>query len=111
MPRIIVANCFQETNSFHPNPTTYENSSIHFGEELFRAHRQDIDGAINIYFQRSDVTLIPTYGAYMGAGGTVTRRMLENVNGVAIFGHRIVPRPIYPLDEDMSFTPHVEVFP
>ena len=31
MPKIIVANYFQETNSFHPNPTTYEDFSVHFG--------------------------------------------------------------------------------
>ena len=81
MPKIIVANCFQETNSFHPNPSTYENSSIHFGDELFSAHRQDIDGAINIYSQRSDVTLVPTYGAYMGAGGTITQECFDRIAG------------------------------
>jgi hypothetical protein len=26
-------------------------------------------------------------------------------------GHEIVSRPMYPLDEDMSFIPRVEVFP
>ena len=43
------------------------------------------------------------------------RNMTIDVPGAAspnikTLGHEIVPRPIYPLDEDMSFTPEVEVF-
>ena len=36
MPKIIVAHYFQETNSFHPNPTTYENFGVTRGEDLIR---------------------------------------------------------------------------
>ena len=43
------------------------------------------------------------------------RNMTIDVPGAArpnikALGHKIVRRPIYPLDEDMSYTPHVEVF-
>ena len=43
------------------------------------------------------------------------RNMTIDVPGAAspnikTLGHEIVPRPIYPLDEDMTFTPEVEVF-
>ncbi|MDE0044144.1 MAG: MlrC C-terminal domain-containing protein, partial [Candidatus Poribacteria bacterium] len=43
------------------------------------------------------------------------RNMTIDVPGAAspnikTLGHEIVPRPIYPLDEEMSFTPEVEVF-
>ena len=34
MPKIIVAHYFQETNSFHPNPTTYEDFGVSRGEDL-----------------------------------------------------------------------------
>ena len=34
MSKIVVANCFQETNSFHPNSTTYEHFNVHFGQDL-----------------------------------------------------------------------------
>ena len=44
------------------------------------------------------------------------RNMTIDVPGAAspnirTLGHEIVSRPMYPLDEDMSFIPHVEVFP
>ena len=81
MPKIIVANYFQETNSFHPNPTTYEDFSVHFGQALFSAGREDINGALNIFSQRSDLEVVPTYGASMGAGGTITHECFERITG------------------------------
>ena len=81
MPKIIVANYFQETNSFHPNPTTYEDFSVHFGQTLFNAGREDINGALNIFSQRSDLEVVPTYGASMGAGGTITHECFERITG------------------------------
>ena len=43
------------------------------------------------------------------------RNMTIDVPGAAspnikTLGHQIVPRPMYPLDEDMSFIPRVEIF-
>ena len=58
MPKIIVANYFQETNSFHPNPTMYEDFNVHFGQALFNAGREDINGALNIFSQRSDLEVV-----------------------------------------------------
>ena len=81
MPKIIVANYFQETNSFHPNPTTYEDFNVHFGHALFNAGREDINGALNIFSQRSDLEVVPTYGASMGAGGTITHECFERITG------------------------------
>lgn len=79
MSRIIVANCFQETNSFHPNPTTYEHFDVHFGRDLFEAGRQDIDGALSVFSRRDDLEIVPTYGAAMGAGGTITQACFDRI--------------------------------
>jgi microcystin degradation protein MlrC len=79
MPKIIVANCFQETNSFHPNPTLYQHFRVYFGQDLFRSGRQDINGVLNSFAQRSDIEPVPTYGAGMGAGGTITQECFERI--------------------------------
>lgn len=79
MKKIIVANCFQETNSFHPNPTIYDDFNVFFGGDLFEAGRQDIEGALNVFSQRADLELVPTYGAGMGAGGTLTQECFDRI--------------------------------
>jgi len=77
--KIIVANCFQETNSFHPNPTTYEHFNVRFGQGLFDVGRQDISGALNVFSQQADVELVPAYSASMGAGGTITQMCFDQI--------------------------------
>ena len=79
MSKIIIANCFQETNSFHPNPTTYEHFDVRFGQDLFEAGRQDISGALNVLSQQASIELVPTYGASMGAGGTITQMCFDRI--------------------------------
>ena len=79
MSKIIIANCFQETNSFHPNPTNYEHFDVRFGQGLFDAGRQDISGALNVFSQQADVELVPVYSASMGAGGTITQMCFDQI--------------------------------
>jgi microcystin degradation protein MlrC len=80
MPKIIVAHYFQETNSFHPNPTTYENFGVTRGEDLIRDGRGVVNGAVDQFAKRSDVEIVPTYGAGMGAGGTITHECFERIS-------------------------------
>jgi len=77
--KIIVANCFQETNSFHPNPTNYEHFDVRFGQDLFDAGRQDISGALNVFSQQANIELVPAYGASMGAGGTIAQMCFDRI--------------------------------
>ena len=79
MSKIIVANCFQETNSFHPNPTNYEHFDVRFGQDLFDAGRQDISGALNVFSQQANIELVPAYGASMGAGGTIAQMCFDRI--------------------------------
>ena len=79
MSKIVVANCFQETNSFHPNSTTYEHFNVHFGQDLFEADRQDISGALNVFSRQTNIELVPAYGAGMGAGGTITQACFDQI--------------------------------
>ena len=81
MPKIIVAHYFQETNSFHPNPTTYEDFGVTRGEDLISGGRGVVNGAVDQFAKRSDVEIVPTYGAGMGAGGTITHECFERISG------------------------------
>ena len=80
MPKIIVAHYFQETNSFHPNPTTYENFGVTRGEDLIRDGRGVVNGAVDQFAKREDVEIVATYGAGMGAGGTITHECFERIS-------------------------------
>ncbi|MDE0301533.1 MAG: M81 family metallopeptidase [Candidatus Poribacteria bacterium] len=80
MPKIIVAHYFQETNSFHPNPTAYEDFGVTRGEDLISDGRGVVNGAVDQFAKRSDVEIVPTYGAGMGAGGTITHECFEQIS-------------------------------
>ena len=80
MPKIIVAHYFQETNSFHPNPTMYEDFGVTRGEDLISDGRGVVNGAVDQFAKRSDVEIVPTYGVGMGAGGTITHECFERIS-------------------------------
>ncbi|MEE2709177.1 MAG: M81 family metallopeptidase [Gemmatimonadota bacterium] len=79
MLRILVGAYFQETNDFHPNNTEFEDFSIRAGDDLIDETEGVMGGALNIFSQRSDVEVVPSYGATMGAGGTITHSCFEHV--------------------------------
>jgi microcystin degradation protein MlrC len=79
MPKILVASMFQETNDFHPNSTVYEDFRVLRGAALIDDPRESIAGAAAVFGARPDVELVPTYGAVMGAGGTVTQACLDRI--------------------------------
>jgi microcystin degradation protein MlrC len=82
MPRILVALCEQEISSFNPVPTPYESFEVHQGEALLDAHR-DADtclrGALDVLERRSDVQVVPVFGAKAPSGGTLARDGLRRI--------------------------------
>jgi microcystin degradation protein MlrC len=71
--RILMAECMQEISSFNPLASTYDDFFIETGTALF-AHRRlntSIGGALSVFEQRDDVTLIPTIAARAGSAGTL----------------------------------------
>ena len=73
MPKILYASCFQETNSFHPNPTMYGMAGVQYGRDLMTSGT----GALDTFAKRPDIEVVPTYGIGMGAVGTVTQECFE----------------------------------
>lgn len=73
--KILVAECKQEISSFNPVPSHYTDFAISHGGELFDFHRtarNEVGGALSVFDARSDVALVPAYGARANtSGGTL----------------------------------------
>ena len=85
MHRILIGLCEQEISSFNPVPTTYESFEVHQGGALIDAHRGAdtcLRGALDVFESRSDVQVIPVFGAKAPSGGTLCgdgfRRIAED---------------------------------
>ncbi len=66
MPRILVAECKQEVASFNPVPSHYEDFNVSWGQDILGYHRGgalEMAGAIQVFEERPDVELYPTYSA------------------------------------------------
>ncbi|SVE21888.1 uncharacterized protein METZ01_LOCUS474742, partial [marine metagenome] len=82
MPRILVAVCKQEISSFNPVVSRYEDFSIQRGDELFVHHRDiesETNGALEVFGQRSDVEVVPAWGAQAGSGGPLVQDDFERL--------------------------------
>ena len=74
--KILVAECKQEISSFNPQPSTYQDFSVLFGQDLLTYHRGvrgEVGGALSVFDQHPDVELLPTYGACMNTSGGTLR--------------------------------------
>lgn len=75
MSRILIAECKQEVSSFNPVPSGHEDFVTSRGEALLEAHRgrqSEMGGALTVFNERSDLQLVPTYGARaITSGGTL----------------------------------------
>jgi microcystin degradation protein MlrC len=83
MPRILIVECMQEISSFNPIPSDYEGFHIERGEELCtqRSLNTSIGGALGIFEQRSDVTIVPAYGARSGSAGPLSAAGWARLSG------------------------------
>lgn len=66
MARILVAECKQESSSFNPVPSHYEDFSIAAGDDVLARHRgvrSEMAGALSVFGARPDVQVVPGYSA------------------------------------------------
>jgi microcystin degradation protein MlrC len=84
MKRILIAGFQQETGSFNPKPTVYDDFDVLSGPAIldaYRPARNYIGGAVGIFDARKDVEVVPTYTAHSGTGGPVTTADLDRLTG------------------------------
>src|SRR6185312_2499137 len=66
MIKILIGECKQEVSTFNPAPSHYEDFVVHRGESIINLYRgglTEIGGALAVFDQRPDLTLVPTYSA------------------------------------------------
>jgi microcystin degradation protein MlrC len=66
MHRILVAECKQESSSFNPARSRYEDFTTAMGDEVLARHRgvkSELAGALRIFGDRTDVQIVPAYSA------------------------------------------------
>jgi microcystin degradation protein MlrC len=83
MSRILVCECKQEISSFNPLPSSYSDFGISAGAAFFASHhgvQSEVAGALHVFAQRRDLTLIPGYGArQITSGGTLASADFERI--------------------------------
>jgi microcystin degradation protein MlrC len=82
MKRILIAGFQQETGSFNPKPTVYDDFDVLSGQKILDAYGQSrnyIGGAVGVFNGRDDLEIVPTYTAHSGTGGPVTTADLDRL--------------------------------
>ena len=82
MSRILIAECKQEISSFNPVICTDDSFTTNTGDALFTYHsgiETEISGALNVFQQRSDLTLIPAYGARSTSAGPLAQESFDRI--------------------------------
>jgi microcystin degradation protein MlrC len=74
MPRILIAECMQEISSFNPLSSSHADFRIRRGAELLeqRGLNTAIGGALSVFGDRSDVTVLPTISATAPSAGILS---------------------------------------
>jgi microcystin degradation protein MlrC len=72
--KILIAECLHEVCSFNPAPTKYEDFFVNFGDQVLAYHQRggtEVAGACQVFRERTDMTVIPTFSARGIASGGV----------------------------------------
>ena len=82
MPKILIAECKQEISSFNPVISTRDCFTVNRGEELLRYHERiesEICGALQVFAPRSDIELVPIYGARAPSAGPLSHESFASI--------------------------------
>ncbi len=82
MQRILVLQCEQEISSFNPVPSEYGAFDVAVGPALIETNRQAdtcVRGALDVFGARSDVTVVPVYGAKAPSGGLLRAEAFRRI--------------------------------
>jgi microcystin degradation protein MlrC len=66
MPRVLVAECMQETSTFNPIPARFEDFDVARDGAIITYHRHaatEIGGALSVFAHHDDVEVVPTFSA------------------------------------------------
>ncbi|MDA0587583.1 MAG: M81 family metallopeptidase [Planctomycetota bacterium] len=82
--RVLIAEVKQETSTFNPMPTLYDEFRIYTGEDIFTAYRDtktELAGAFDIFDEDGRIELVPTVAADCVSGGPIATPDLDRLLG------------------------------
>ena len=82
MKRVLIVELKQETSTFNPAPTTYEDFRIHRGDELMTSYantKTELAGAFDIFSELGGVELVPAMAAAAVSGGPIGEEDLNRL--------------------------------
>lgn len=82
--RILIAELKQETATFNPAPTRYDDFRIHFGADILRTYRgtkTELAGAIDVFDTQGGLDIVPTMAAAAVSGGPIITADLDRLLG------------------------------
>lgn len=81
--RIVIAKLMQETATFNPAPTRYEDFEVHFGQdmlEVLAGTKTEIAGACRVFDEADDeIEIIPSMAAWSVSGGCIETLALDRL--------------------------------
>ena len=96
MNRVLIAELKQETATFNPARSHYEDFRVYFGNDILAAYENtqtELSGAIDVFRADSRVELMPTMAADAVSGGPVATadldRLLEEFVGSVRHNHEV----------------------
>ena len=97
MPKILVAECKQESSSFNPLRSRYEDFRIAVGSEVVRRHRgvgSEMAGALHIFGDHPGTEVVPAYSARsITSGGVVAAAAFHRIAREFLAAVQAVPTP------------------
>ena len=82
MARVLIAELQQETSTFNPHPTQYEDFQIVRGAAILaelQGTNTEVAGALDVFAQHGDVELVPTFAAWAVPHGPVVDAVLDRL--------------------------------
>ena len=80
--RVLIAELKQETSTFNPAQTVYEEFRIYTGDgivEAYRNTRTELAGAFDVFREHGEVEVVPTVAADCVSGGPVATQDLDRI--------------------------------
>jgi len=95
MPKILVAECKQESSSFNPLLSHYADFRVAVGNEVLARHRgvkSEMAGALSVFAGRPDVQVLPAYSARsITSGGVLAAPDFDRIAGEFLDAVRTAP--------------------
>ena len=82
MARVLIAELQQETSTFNPHPTQYEDFLVVRGAAILaelQGTNTEIAGALDVFAEHGDVEIVPTFAAWAVPHGPVVDAVLDRL--------------------------------